>query len=302
MKSSIFLSSALASSVLAWPNPQLLDLNLGLGGKVTVTATVTVTKPATTCLPASATGAPAGQTSLKPTTTSKVVPPPSTTWKPSSTSQTSVKPLPQTTSKPQSTSSTTLVIKPTTTVSSNGGRVTGTAQAFLSIGISYQTAVLYHHNAARANHGAPPLIWDTSCEENARLAANTCNYAPFVPVGVTQSQNRYVTAGDAFNVTAAITEVWYKKEYPAVPWSGLAGLSVSLLPGAAELTTLLWKGNTKVGCASVDCGTKMKVGGVASSSNKYTVCNYASGGSIGGSLAINLGRPLSTTNLGKWTD
>ncbi|KAJ4986828.1 SCP-like extracellular protein [Stagonosporopsis vannaccii] len=302
MKASIFFVSALTTNALAWPNPQLLDVNLGLGGKVTVTATVTVTKPASTCLPAGS--------SLK-TSTTKWVPAPQTTPKATSTSQASLKPLPQTTSKPvasaqssskpQSTPSTTTV-KPTTTTPSNGGRVTGTAQAFLSVGASYQAAILYHHNAARANHGAPPLTWDTSCEANARLAANTCNYAPFFPVGVKQGQNLYITAGDAFNVTAAITEVWYKKEFPAVPWSGLASLSISLLPGAAELTQVLWKGTAKVGCASVDCGTKMKIGGVASSSNKYTVCNYAPAVSIGGSVAINLGRPLSTTNLGKWTD
>lgn len=325
MKSSIFLNSVLATSALAWPKPQLLDLNLG--ARVTVFATVTVTQPAltcrpvsttvtvrqpaSTCLPTSTTRAAVGQSSLR-TSTSRSVAPPQTTLKPASVSSTSWTPVPRTTSKPvtpvsssrpQSTSSTTPAPKPTTQAPSNGGRVTGTAQAYLSVGASYQAAILYHHNAARANHGALPLTWDSSCENNARLAANTCNYAPYLPTGVVQGQNLYISAGDAFNVTAAITEVWYKNEFSsAVPWFGVAGLPVTIVPTIGHLTQVLWKGTTKVGCASVNCGTKMKVNGATSSSNKYTVCNYASAGNIAGQFAINVGRPLSSTNLGKWTD
>ncbi|KAF3039835.1 hypothetical protein E8E11_006999 [Didymella keratinophila] len=124
------------------------------------------------------------------------------------------------------------------------GRVTGTAQAYLSAGVFYQAAVLYHHNVARLNQGA---------------------------------------ATSAFNVTAAITETWYRNEL-------------------VSYTVVLWKGTTKVGYASVDCSGKMKVNGAASDLSKFTVCNYATAGGVNGLFALDIGRPVSTTNLGKWID
>jgi uncharacterized protein YkwD len=427
MKSSIFVASTLATGTFAWPKPQLLDVSLGLGAKVTVFSTVTVTQPATACLPASATGAAVGQTPPKVSPSASNLPPASTAapvqqsadlkllslplpilgpllggqtlpkvspstpsvapastaapaqqpttsqWLPlplpilgpllggqappkaslstpsvaptsiaapaqqsaasnwlslplpilgpllggqtppkvspstpsvaptSIAAPTSSKPtLVQSSSQPHPTPSTT--VAPVAQVPSTGGRVTGTAQAYLSVGASYQAAILYHHNAARANHGAPPLTWDASCEANARIAANTCSYTRYLPAGVSQGQNIYLSSTAAFNVTAAITESWYKSEFSsAVPWFGIPSLPISILPGVEQLTQVLWKGTTSVGCASVDCGASMK-GGAAGGQGKYTVCNYASAGNLGGLFAINVGRPVSLTSLGSWTD
>ncbi|KAJ4370797.1 hypothetical protein N0V86_008488 [Didymella sp. IMI 355093] len=368
MKSSILIASTLATGAFAWPKPQLLDVSLGLGAKVTVFSTVTVTQPATLCLPASATGAAVGQTPPKTSSSTPNVPPASTaapapqptaskwlslplpilnllpivdqdppkvslstpnvtptsvaapaqptTSKWSSLPQTTSKPVPvvqtswlttsskptlvQSSSQPHPTPSTTPA--PVAQVPSTGGRVTGTAQAYLSVGASYQAAILYHHNAARANHGATPLTWDASCEANARIAANTCSYTRYIPAGVSQGQNIYLSSTAAFNVTAAITESWYKSEFSsAVPWFGIASLPISILPGVEQLTQVLWKGTTKVGCASVDCGANMK-GGATGGQGKYTVCNYASAGNVGGLFAMNVGRPVSVTSLGSWTD
>ncbi|KAJ8110734.1 hypothetical protein OPT61_g6494 [Boeremia exigua] len=297
MKSSIFLVTPLAVGTLALPNPQLLDIGLGggvkipplldlnLGATVTAFATVTVTQPAATCLPAPTTGGPIGLPTL-PT-----IPP-----RPTSTSLSS---LPQTTS----TRSTTPAPTPTTQPPPNGVRVTGTAQATLSAGAAYQAAILFHHNAARANHGSPPLTWDTSCEVNARLAANTCNSVPYFPAGSTQGQNVFISTSDAFNVTAGITEVWYKGQFQAaLPFFGSTTIPAASLPKVSLLTQLLWKHNTKVGCASVDCGYKMKGPGASPSWNKYTVCNYAIRGDNAGLFGLNVGRPVSLTKLGKWTD
>ena len=178
------------------------------------------------------------------------------------------------------------------------GRVTGTAQAFLSAGASYQAAILYHHNIARLNHGAAALVWDASCEAKALAAASTCSLANSV-----LGQNTYLSSTSAFNVTAAITETWYKNQLSSLtPWFGIATLPVSLLPNVSASAQVLWKGTTRVGCASVDCTGKMKVDGVVSGLSKYTVCNYAAAGGVNGLFALNIGRPLSTTNLGKWTD
>jgi hypothetical protein len=398
MKLTIFTTSALVTLVLALPKPQLLDVNLGVGAKVTVFSTVTVTQPAAACLPAPATGSPIGLPSVKPSLsipgvlpssiaaplpqlTSKPWPSvilpsialpsvakpsvsvpsialpspavPSVAWpslalpsvalpsiavpsvavpsiaKPSivvpslalpslalpsialpsialpSIALPSIalpglglplKPSPaQSSSWTQSTPSATSA--PILQVPSIPGRITGTAQAYLSVGASYQAAILYHHNVARLNHGAAALIWDASCEAKALAAASTCSLANSV-----SGQNTYLSSTSAFNVTAAITETWYKNELSSLtPWFGIATLPVSLLPSVSASAQVLWKGTTRVGCASVDCTGKMKVNGVASGLSRYTVCNYAAVGGVNGLFSLNIGRPVSTT-LGKWTD
>jgi hypothetical protein len=361
MKVSIFTTSAMATGVFAWPKPQLLGVNLGVGAKVTVFSTVTVTQPAAACLPASPTGVsieiPPVKPSLSvpasiaapvwhfttpngvplPLPTSNVLPPiqtpsislpsvavPSVALpspaKPSVALPTVALPsialpsialpsiglpavgLPSKPSLAQSSvwtqSTTGSIPAPTPQVPSIPGRVTGTAQAYLSAGLSYQTAILYHHNIARLNHGAAALVWDASCAAAALASASTCNLANSI-----SGQSTYLSSTSAFNVTAAITETWYKSELSSLtPWFGIATLPTSLLPSVSASAQVLWKGTTKVGCASVDCTGKMKVNGVVSGLGKYTVCNYAAAGGVNGLFALNVGRPVSTTDLGKWTD
>lgn len=41
---------------------------------------------------------------------------------------------------------------------------------------SYAQTVLLHHNAHRANHTAPPLLWSSDLENSAGQVAATCNY------------------------------------------------------------------------------------------------------------------------------
>jgi hypothetical protein len=181
--------------------------------------------------------------------------------------------------------------------------VTGTQQANLASGTDYQNAILYHHNAARANHGAGPLTWNTACENNARIAAQTCNFAHYIPEGANQGQNLFTVSGTVFNVTAGITESWYKSEFPAMqPYFGQPSLPDAVFHNVGHLTQVLWKGTTGVGCVSLDCGANMKINGAASTLNKFTVCNYAPAGNIATLYAANVGFPLSTTNLGSWTD
>jgi hypothetical protein len=181
--------------------------------------------------------------------------------------------------------------------------VSGPAQATLSSGVDYRNAILYHHNAARANHRAAPLVWDTSCEQNARIAAETCNFAHYIPDGVRNGQNLFTVSGNAFNVTAGITESWYKGELPYMYGNfGLASLDNDVFHQVGHLTQLLWQDTTGVGCVSIDCGTNMKVGGVQSTLNKFTVCNYAPPGNIAGQYGAKVQPPISTTNLGSWSD
>jgi hypothetical protein len=185
------------------------------------------------------------------------------------------------------------------------GHISGTSQASLSVGPEYQRAILYHHNAARANHNAAPLVWDDAVAATAAQAANTCNFAHFIPAGAGQGQNLFTTSGIYFNVTAGITESWYKSELPFMNgYFGQANLPDSVFHNVGHFTQVVWKGTTRVGCVSIDCGTRMMVNGAVSTLNKYTVCNYAPAGNVGGQYAINVSPPISTSPaaLGSWTD
>jgi hypothetical protein len=178
----------------------------------------------------------------------------------------------------------------------------GIHQAYLSAGPDYQAAVLFHHNAARANHDAAPLTWDLNCEANARIAASKCTFEHFIPKGAGQGQNLFVVSGDAFNVTAGISESWYRGELsPMTPWFGKSNLPHEVFEKVGHLTQMVWKGTSKVGCVSLDCGA-MTVNGKGSAMNKFTVCNYAPAGNWGGQYAANVAPPVSSDNLIGWAD
>ncbi|KAF2818506.1 PR-1-like protein [Ophiobolus disseminans] len=181
--------------------------------------------------------------------------------------------------------------------------VKGPKEAYLSFGPEYAAAMLYHHNAARANHEAEPLTWDDACESNARLAAQRCNFKHYLLHDAGQGQNLFTVTGEAFNATAGVTESWYKGEMePMMPWFGKTDVPDDVFHEVGHLTQLVWKGTTKVGCVSIDCGDKMIVGGAPSKMNKFTVCNYAPAGNVEGGYAANVVAPLSKSHLGGWAD
>ncbi|KAF2711112.1 PR-1-like protein [Pleomassaria siparia CBS 279.74] len=181
----------------------------------------------------------------------------------------------------------------------------GTKQQNLRDGPEYKAAMIYHHNAARANHGANPLVWDEECRKNAQINAERCDFKHYIPEGAGQGQNLFVVSGDAFNATAGVTESWYKGEFKEMTdnnlW-GKADIPSEIFHAVGHLTAMLWKATTKVGCHTMDCGSSMTVGGSPSDMNKYTVCNYASAGNYGGEYAKNVGLPISKTKLGSWSD
>jgi uncharacterized protein YkwD len=186
-----------------------------------------------------------------------------------------------------------------------GSHISGPSQAFLASGLDYQAAILYHHNAARANHNAAPLVWNATVAATALQAANTCNFQHYIPPNVRQGQNLFTVSGSAFNVTAGITESWYKGELGAMlPYFGQANIPDEVFHDVGHLTQMLWKGTTSVGCVSIDCGTRMLVGGAPSTMNKYTVCNYWPAGNVGTQYAQNVSPPnsVSAAALGSWSD
>lgn len=87
-----------------------------------------------------------------------------------------------------------------------------------------------------------------------------------------------------------------------MPWFGQPDVPDDVFHNVGHLTQLVWKDTTRVGCVSINCGNFMMVGGQVSSMNKYTVCNYAPAGNVGGDFARNVAAPISFANTGGWAD
>ncbi|EDU46620.1 SCP-like extracellular protein [Pyrenophora tritici-repentis] len=290
MRSSLLITSALALGVIARPQlfgrqPKIVYKTEVVIQTVIVTITQDYVAPSSTSCATSRTAVPITTLIPRP----KPVP---------SSSILVIHTTPAV--SPVSTTSRTPAPKPSTTTRN---APSGTSQAYLSAGPDYQAAVLFHHNAARANHNAAPLSWDSSCESNARIAASRCEFKHYIPSGAGQGQNLFVVSGNAFNVTAGISESWYRGELnPMMPWFGKNDLPHDVFEEVGHLTQMVWKGTTKVGCVSLDCGNAMTVNGQKSTMNKFTVCNYAPAGNVGGQYAANVVAPISSTNLIGWAD
>jgi uncharacterized protein YkwD len=165
-------------------------------------------------------------------------------------------------------------------------------------GNDYAKSVTDHHNAHRANHSAPALEWDDTIAATALKIAMSCNYAHDVTTdGGGYGQN--IAAGcPGDNVTSVITDLFYNNE--AGNFNGLYGQATpsnindeSAFDGWGHFTQIVWKGTTKVGCATYDCsssgGLKGTGGNVAPF---FTVCNYKSAGNFLGEFDANVGQPL----------
>jgi hypothetical protein len=180
--------------------------------------------------------------------------------------------------------------------------ISGPSQASLSSGPDYTAAVLYHHNAARANHGAGEMTWCPDCETAARTTAELCIFEHSIPAGVNQGQNLFTVSGDAFNVTAGITESWYKAELPFMDgYYGMANIPDDVFHKVGHFTQVVWIDSTSVGCVSQDCTGRMIVNGASSNLDKFTVCNYDPAGNVNDGYGLNVLPPISN-NLGRWDD
>lgn len=175
----------------------------------------------------------------------------------------------------------------------------GDDQAYLSSGVDYQDSVLWHHNRARANHGASNLEWSSDCEAAASTAAAYCDFVHHTVEG--QGQNLFTVSGDAYNATAGITESWYKNEADIYGAFG-GNPDMSTFEEWGHLTQVVWKGTTHVGCVTIDCGSKMTINGQSSELNLYTVCNYSPPGNYEGEYAANVAAPINSWQGYSWAD
>ncbi|KAF2788057.1 PR-1-like protein [Melanomma pulvis-pyrius CBS 109.77] len=323
MRSTILLTSAMAIGAIAGPlNKRYIVTSIELDIE-TVTVYVTATAPAAPVpTPVKLDGNEFHDHSRvhfskRPTSKAIVVPVPSSKAapKPTSVYTPPPPPPPSSTPAPIPAPASTSVYTPAPVASSkapapsvaasNGQHLTGEIQDTLSSGPDYEAAILYHHNAARANHGAQPLVWDESCRANAEIVAKRCDFKHYIPANAGQGQNLFTVSGPSFNVTAGVTESWYKGEFQAMTDNNLWGakdVPLDIFHSVGHLTQILWKGTTKVGCVSYDCGGDMTIGDKASDMNKYTVCNYANAGNVVNAYDKNVGLPSSYSNLGSWSD
>lgn len=296
MRSALLLASTLAIAAIATPIQKRyivtkVDLEI-----VTKTIYVTAGAPAPSAEAAPVQEQPEDSTTCT-TSSSTTPPPPPPAYTP--TPSPSPQPAPP---PPPPPSSSAPAPAPSAPVY-NGEHPTGEIQATLTSGADYQAAVLFHHNHARANHNAAPLVWDAACEEGARRTAELCHFDhPSFLNELKQGQNLFTVSGSSFNVTAGITESWYKGELDAMmPHFGDADIVDPLFHKVGHLTAMLWKDTTKVACVSFDCGSKMTLrDGTPTDMNKFTVCNYASPGNYAGKFAENLEPPVANANLGNW--
>ncbi|KAF2463619.1 PR-1-like protein [Lindgomyces ingoldianus] len=309
MRSTLLLTSALAIGALAGPlQKRYIVTEVDLEIKtVTVYVTPGQAEPTVAAVPTTFGGRhrhsyhskPASSAPV-PVPSSKAAPEPSVVYTPQPSSAPAPTPTP-TPSPVQSSKA------PVASVANDGTHKSGEIQATFTSGPDYQAMVLFHHNAARANHGAGPLVWDDDVAATANLAAINCTFEHYIPEGSGQGQNIFAMSGDSFNVSAAITESWYKGEFAAMQGHyGQTSLPMDVFETVGHLTQMVWKETTKVGCVSQNCAGKMRLGKesnyASTTMDKFTVCNYASPGNVDGQYASNVGSPISTSNLGSWLD
>jgi uncharacterized protein YkwD len=139
---------------------------------------------------------------------------------------------------------------------------------------TYQQRVLVSHNVHRANHSASNLVWDNGLASTAAKIASTCVYAHNTTTdGGGYGQN--IAAGlSADNITAIITELFYNSEVSA--FNGLYGQAqpdMSNFGSWGHFSQIVWKGTSKVGCATQYCSKGLANVGPYTPPY-FTVCNY----------------------------
>lgn len=147
-------------------------------------------------------------------------------------------------------------------------------------GVDQQIA-LDAHNALRALHGAPPLVWDDTCAQHALLAVQECvNQGALMHNNCSEyneGQNLYTASSTGDNSANSKTAVqsWYS-ELDSYDF-GNPGFGMD----TGHFTQLVWKGTTKVGMAKV----VTEDGGW---NTCYIAANYSAAGNMTGDFEANV--------------
>ncbi|KAL3481898.1 CAP domain-containing protein [Aspergillus californicus] len=303
MRSSIVLGAACALGALAvepsyvteWTTTTVVDWTT-----VTITKTLTVT-PTESTTESVATQTPETQVKVQNTapqaaaekttseTTSSVVPTTTTAAVATEAAETSSSSWSSTWSSSwESTWSTTeaaATTEPTSTSTSSS------TEAPAATGSTYQTNVLYSHNVHRANHSSSDLTWDSDLQASAQTLAARCVYEHDTDIdggGYGQNIGYGTTEAD---VGVMISNLMYNDEAGYyTDLYGEASPDMTLFEKWGHFSQIVWKGTTKVGCATVSCSS---LGNVDSTSAvPFTVCNYSPPGNYDGEYADNIAKPL----------
>ncbi|RAK79462.1 CAP domain-containing protein [Aspergillus fijiensis CBS 313.89] len=187
------------------------------------------------------------------------------------------------------TSSWTSAAEPTTLATSTS--TTESASSTATASTAYQSAVLYNHNIHRSNHSASSLDWDSSLESSAYTLAAKCVYEHDTTIdGGGYGQNiGYGVESSA--IGEMITNLMYNDEmgYYADLY-GEADPDMTYFDNWGHFSQIVWKGTTKVGCATVTCPSLGNVD--AAEALPFTVCNYSPAGNYAGEYGTNVGKPL----------
>ncbi|KAF2173465.1 hypothetical protein M409DRAFT_61858 [Zasmidium cellare ATCC 36951] len=160
--------------------------------------------------------------------------------------------------------------------------------------LSYQQGAVYHHNLHRANHSAPNLVWDTTIAATAMKIAKTCNFAHQMDIDAGGYGQNLAAGIPATNITYVVTDMWYNSEVNAyLPSYYGSEPSSSEFGKYGHFSQVVWKGTTRLGCATKDCSVDGLKGVGRGVPPVLTVCNYKGPGNYLGQFKDNVLRPLN---------
>ncbi|BGP50609.1 hypothetical protein JCM10450v2_006528 [Rhodotorula kratochvilovae] len=188
-----------------------------------------------------------------------------------------------TTTRPTTTTraSSTTAARPTTVIDGNpiatqsaqlpATTSTSAAAPGSTLGADIRAAVLNEHNTFRAQHAAPPLVWDQALADSAASWANRCVFQHSQGAVGPYGENLAASAGSGVTVQTAISGIKaWEAEAPEYDPSN---------PIYSHFTQMVWKATTKLGCYQANCPAG-SIFDARYGVNSYLVCEYSPPGNV----------------------
>ncbi|GAA4015597.1 hypothetical protein GCM10022280_12970 [Sphingomonas swuensis] len=133
------------------------------------------------------------------------------------------------------------------------------------------------HNRARAEVGAPPMVWDEA------LAESAASYGPrLAGLGRLEHSNRADRPGQSENLSMdpvwrgtpeSLAGMWVDEKKLFVPGTFPAVTTTGRWEDVAHYTQVIWRGTTRVGCGLHD-----------ENGWRYLICRYSPKGNADGKI------------------
>ncbi|KAF2167519.1 hypothetical protein M409DRAFT_36574 [Zasmidium cellare ATCC 36951] len=149
----------------------------------------------------------------------------------------------------------------------------------------YVASALKAHNVHRQNHSASDLVWDDTLANAAQEWAQVCTFAHNTTIGGGGYGQNIALGNSDTCISISISDQWYNNE---LGWYaslyGEAQPSMTDFEHWGHFSQVVWKGTTKVGCATVNCPD-----GVMGwpSTPWITVCDYGGPGEFWFSVGVD---------------